>query len=163
MNNTVRIALAVAYAAVGIWALMPTPPKPLAAATSPPPTWERPRYQRPAPPPRIDEDTIAPDRFSGSNADDNAVPKPAVHHVEMDEADHWAIANLKFKELPPLEFDHPYRGSLRVVDVDSEYELRRVCGFEELYHHATVVGCSNPTPPKYDVCTIYLGPRPAWT
>ena len=34
MNNTVRIALAMAYAAVGIWALMPTPPKPLAAATS---------------------------------------------------------------------------------------------------------------------------------
>jgi len=52
MNNTVRIALAVAYAAVGIWALMPTPPKPLAAATSPPPAWERPRYERPAPMPR---------------------------------------------------------------------------------------------------------------
>src|SRR5262249_34627286 len=143
MNNTVRIALAVAYAAVGIWALMPTPPKPLAAATSPPPPppiWERPRYERPAPMPRprrAPEDMVQPDEYRGSDADDAVTAAPAALHpepvrkpsVEMTPADLWALANLTFGELPPIEFDHYPDKSVTIKDISTEKELRVLCGW----------------------------------
>jgi len=172
MNNTVRIALAVAYAAVGIWALMPTPPKPLAAATSPPPAWERPRYERPAPmprPPRAPpEDMVQPDEYRGSSADEIAAPTPAALHpepirrpsVEMTPADLWAIANLKIKQLPPLEYDHYPDDKLVVVkDIATEKELRTVCNYEK--QGVNLIGCADMRYPPF--CHIYLGPIPEWT
>jgi hypothetical protein len=166
MNNTVRIALAVAYAAVGIWALMPTPPKPLAAATSPPPAWERPRYERPvpAPRPRRPEDTVQPDEFRGS-ADDDAKPMPAALHpepvrkpsVEMTTADLWALANLKFKELPPIEYDYLPDTIVTIEDVATEAELRKRCNWKDTAK--TIVGCAGVFE---HVCHILLGPRPDW-
>ena len=172
MNNTVRIALAMAYAAVGIWALMPTPPKPLAAATSPPPAWERPRYERPVPAPRPrrspPEDMVQPDEYRGS-ADEISAPTPAALHpgparpsVEMTPADLWAIANLTFKELPPIIYDHMPDKSVKVVDVSTEAELRARCGWPPSDGNgATIVGCAATTDPH--ICHVFLGPRPSWT
>lgn len=175
MNNTVRIALAVAYAAVGIWALMPTPPKPLAAATSPPPAWERPRYERPVPAPRPrrspPEDMVQPDEFRGS-ADDTAKPEPMaqegresmaapVQHLPMEPADLWALANLRFAELPPIEFDHvPDKKLVMIKDVATEEELRTICRWPKT-SAATLVGCADTKDP--DVCHIYIsGSIPSW-
>src|SRR5262249_29379591 len=167
MNNTVRIALAVTYAAVGIWALAPAPPKPLAATIAPPP----PRYERrerPIPVPRPRQ----PDEYRGSSIE---APQPAALHpaekpveptwVTMGPADLWAIATIKLKQLPPPEYDHPVYDPVEVVDVDTEQELRRLCGLESYFPGSTVIGCAAPKGNywKPDKCLVYLGPIPEWT
>jgi hypothetical protein len=160
MNNTVRIALAVAYAAVGIWALMPTPP--------PPPTWERPRYERPVPAPRPrrspPEDMVQPDEYRGS-ADEIATAAPVALHpepvrrpsVEMEPADLWALANLRFKELPPIEFDHMPDRPVTTTDIRTEADLRVRCGWPPAPAGGILVGCADILP-FTSPCRIYLGP-----
>ena len=180
MNNTVRIALAVAYAAVGIWALMPTPPKPLAAATSPPPWYQLPppayeqqpyRRQRPEPPP-IPRDMESPDTYRGS-ADETAKPIPAALttgparyaggagfyatglKVEMDAADLAALAKLTFKELPPEKYDVAIHTSVEVIDVKSRDELHKICG----HVGVNILGCALV---GTMICRVYLlDPMPA--
>jgi hypothetical protein len=76
----------------------------------------------------------------------------------MEPADLWAIANLHFKELPPVEFDHPTEDPVEIVDVATEAELRNICGYTN--SNLTIVGCAAALP---GLCRIYLGPRPAWT
>jgi hypothetical protein len=141
---------------------MPTPPK---SATSPPPTWERPRYERPVPAPRPrrePREQIEPDEYRGS-ADEIAAPTPAALHpepsVEMTTADLWAIANLRFKELPPVEYDHMPDKIVTITDISTEAELRTRCGWTDT--GKTIVGCAAATDPH--LCHIYLGPRPSWT
>src|SRR5262249_8734153 len=168
MNNTVRIALAVTYAAVGIWALAPAPPKPLAATIAPPPP---PASERPAPMPRprIRPPEDEEPAYRGSSADE--APKPAALHppetytsagfyphglaVEMDEADHWAIANLKIPQLPPVEFDHPVKGPVEVIDVETTDKLLEVCKGVNIPKGMIIIGCASRTP---YLCRIYLGP-----
>jgi len=85
-------------------------------------------------------------------------PTPASLHppsVVMEPADLWAIANLTFEELPPLEYDHAPALPVSITDVSSEAELRRVCGWTTRQTDAIMVGCSMPLPKS---CKIYLGP-----
>jgi hypothetical protein len=51
----------------------------------------------------------------------------------MEPADLWAIANLKFKELPPVEYDHAATDAVEIVDMSTEKELREVCHLTEAY------------------------------
>jgi hypothetical protein len=180
MNNTVRIALAVAYAAVGIWALMPTPPKPLAAATSPPPPppWyqQAPRLEqhervRPIPAPRPRPE-IQPDEYRGSGVDE--APKPVAlirpeafrgaakypHGVSvtMNAEDHWAIVNLNYKALPPVEYDHPVTIPVEIIDITTTSELKAICKVS-LPSGFIIVGCAHLRKDN-SMCTIYLGPIP---
>jgi hypothetical protein len=81
----------------------------------------------------------------------------------MEPADLWAIANLKFKELPPVEYDHAATDAVEIVDMSTEKELREVCHLTEAYRGANVVGCAAPKGQLApDRCIIYLGPRPSW-
>jgi len=175
MNNTVRIALAVAYAAVGIWALMPPPPPP-PWYYEPPPSIER-RY-RPPPMPRIrpqDEEPVDTYRGSSLGSPSIEAPQPAALHpaekpveptsVAMEPADLWAIATTKLKQLPPPEYDHPVYDPVEVIDVDTEAELRRLCGLENYFKDQIIIGCAGPKGNriKPDRCLVYLGPIPAWT
>jgi hypothetical protein len=83
--------------------------------------------------------------------------------LAMEPADLWAIANLKFTELPPAEFDHATKDAVEIIDMPTEKELREVCHLTEAYRGANVVGCAAPKGQlAFDRCIIYLGPRPAW-
>src|SRR5262249_3356303 len=84
------------------------------------------------------------------------IPEPS---VEMTTADLWAIANLRFKELPPVEYDHMPDKIVTITDISTEAELRTRCGWTDT--GKTIVGCAAATDPH--LCHIYLGPRPSWT
>src|SRR5262249_1611091 len=112
--------------------------------------------------------------YRGSSADE--APKPAALHppetytsagfyphglaVEMDEADHWAIANLKIPQLPPVEFDHPVKGPVEVIDVETTDKLLEVCKGVNIPKGMIIIGCASRTP---YLCRIYLGPIPKWS
>src|SRR5215831_1861280 len=145
MNRAARLSILAAYAAAAAWALAPAPPKPLAATIAPPPPWYEqpppyeyapPRRPLPAPRPRREQQ---PDEYRGS-ADDTARPEPAALHpeepvrrpsVEMEPADLWAIANLRYGQLPPVEFDYLPAQEVVVREMASEEALRVVCGWPE--------------------------------
>jgi len=138
MNRTARLSILAAYAAAAAWALAPAPPKPLAATIAPPPpppTWERPRYERPA-------------------------PMTAVQHLPMEPADLWALANLRFAELPPVEFDHIPKQRVTITDIATEEQLLEVCRWPK-NSGKTLVGCADHKDPN--VCHIYRsGSIPSW-
>jgi hypothetical protein len=79
----------------------------------------------------------------------------------MEPADLWAIANLKFPELPPIEFDHAPPMPVVIKDFATEAELRVVCRWPPSNGTATIVGCANNHDPT--VCRIYLGPIPEFS
>jgi hypothetical protein len=171
MNRAARLSILAAYAAAAAWALAPAPPKPLAATIAPPPP--PPRYERqyrPEPPP-IPRERIEPDEYRGSL---NEAPQQTALHppetytgagyyphglkTEMDEADHFAIATLRIKQLPPVEFDHALAGPVEVIDIESEERLRQLCHMTQTHQGVNVIGCAGRKP---DRCVIYLGPIPA--
>jgi hypothetical protein len=75
--------------------------------------------------------------------------------LAMEPADLWAIANLRFKELPPVEFDRPSTVPVLVIDIDSEAELRERCGWTDRETSSIMVGCAMRFK---ESCRIYLGP-----
>ena len=85
----------------------------------------------------------------------------AVQHLPMEPADLWALANLRFAELPPIEFDHvPNKKLVTIKDVAAEEELRAICRWPKT-SPATLVGCADTSDPH--VCHIYLsGKIPSW-
>jgi hypothetical protein len=90
-----------------------------------------------------------------------ALHQPEREHLEMTPADLWAIVNLKFPQLPPIEFDHIPDQVVTIKDVPSEAELRKVCRWPPSDGTTTIVGCADIRDPR--VCRIYLGPRPEWS
>jgi hypothetical protein len=111
---------------------------------------------------RPPEDELPIDTYRGSNADEIAKPEPAALHsepvkpsVEMTPADLWAIANLKFKELPPAEYDHAPDKAVIIEDIKTEAELRVRCNWPK-EGGGNLVGCT-------DGHHIYLGPLPGWS
>jgi hypothetical protein len=174
MNRAARLSILAAYAAAAAWALAPAPPKPLAATIAPLPIWERPHYERPAPMPRPrrtppEEEEPA---YRGSSVDEAL--KPAALHppteytgagyyphglaLEMNEEDHWAIANLRYKQLPPLQYDHPVTIPVTVTDISTTEELKKICHHDK--PELLILGCASVSPER---CRIWLGPIPAWT
>ena len=79
-------------------------------------------------------------------------------NLAMEPADLWAIANLKIKELPPVEYDHPYQGQLWIVEVKSEAELREICHYTKTGF--IIIGCATVRPGQ---CIIHLAPIPPWS
>src|SRR5215469_13805947 len=77
----------------------------------------------------------------------------------MEPADLSAIANLKFAELPPIEYDHPVKQAVFISDVPITKELQEICDFS-IDAKLFIVGCAAV---EATVCRIYLGPRPSWT
>jgi len=75
----------------------------------------------------------------------------------MSEEDYWAIANLKYKQLPPIEYDHPVTRAVEVIDVASTEEMRKICHRTD---GAIIVGCADVHDPT--ICRIYLAPIPEW-
>jgi hypothetical protein len=100
------------------------------------------------------EDKSTPYHFSGGrggSAEDKSTVYPNGLALEMEEADHWTIANLTFKELPPVEYDHPVKGPVVVVDYKNETALRAACN---VYPPAGyLVGCA---PQLGNPCQILL-------
>ena len=144
MNATVRTSTLCAWAAIAAaWALPPTS-KPAAPVVMP----------------SLDITPIvaaAPSSPSAKLYAAGALP------FAMEPADLWAIANLKFKELPPVEYDHAATDAVEIIDMSTEKELREVCHLTEAYQGANVVGCAAPKGQLApDRCIIYLGPRPSW-
>jgi hypothetical protein len=144
------------------------------APPPPPPTWERPRYERPAPMPRprIRPSEDEEPAYRGSSTDET--PKPAALHppaeyagagfypnglaITMTEADYYSIATLRYKQLPPVQYDHPVSGPVEVIDIESEERLRQLCHMTQTHQGTNVIGCAGRKP---DRCVIYLGPIPA--
>jgi hypothetical protein len=78
----------------------------------------------------------------------------------MQPQDLWAIANLKYPQLPPPEYDY-YPDKLVITeDIKTEAELRVRCRWPPLDGKSTIIGCATVVA---DVCYIYLGPIPDWT
>src|SRR5262249_10996800 len=75
--------------------------------------------------------------------------------LKMEPADLWAIANLRFKELPPVEFDRPVGLWVEIMDIPTEAGLREVCGYPP-YDGKILVGCAELRPG--DLCHIFVGP-----
>jgi hypothetical protein len=72
--------------------------------------------------------------------------------LEMEETDHCTIANLTFKELPPVAYDHPVKGPVVVTDYENEAALRAACNIAPPAGY--LVGCARAGNP----CLILLGP-----
>jgi hypothetical protein len=60
--------------------------------------------------------------------------------VDMTPADLWALATIKFKELPPLEYDKPYNGAL-FLWYPGEH-VRDICGYSHIAVSDVVAGCT---------------------
>jgi hypothetical protein len=79
----------------------------------------------------------------------------------MEPADLWAIANLKHKQLPPIEFDHPTKRRTHIIEIDNEAELRKRCGWPADPYGGIMVGCTkvyNLEPYADGGCEIFVGP-----
>jgi len=102
--------------------------------------------------------TLVPPMHAALDAPTPMALHPHGLSLVMQPPDLWAIANLRFKELPPVEYDRPYEGALLIIDVNSEEKLRQICGHPPKgLNGDTMVGCARPGDPA----TIYLGPIPA--
>ena len=136
--NPIRIISLLAWAAIAAaWALPPKPAPAVPSLNAEPPAMKDSRCES------------CPSRAKRYAA--GALP------LAMGPEDLWALVNLKFKELPPLEYDHPTEDPVEIVDMESETELRGVCNYTN--SGLTLVGCAAVLP---GLCRIYLGPRPAW-
>lgn len=129
-----------------------------------PPAYERPlyRHERPVPAPRP-RPQAQPDEYRGSDDEIMGAPQttalhPTEQHVQMEAADLWAIANLKFPELPPPEYDHMPDRPITIKDFPTEAQLRVACGWPASPYGGTLVGCFDASLDR-----INLGPIPSWT
>jgi len=163
MNCAARLSILAAYAAAAAWALAPAPPKPLAATIAPPPPiYERQRHRSP---PRIapEPEEVAPDvvPMPRPRAAPILAPKvgerydlPSGVKVSFEPEDMWAYVNLRFPEIPPVEYDHPFPGPTTIYYTDhepwTECHLTKTGG--------TLAGCAWPNNGK---CIIYISPQSA--
>src|SRR5262245_38137263 len=83
---------------------------------------------------------------------------PGALLLTMQPADLWAIANLKIKQLPPPQYDHPVKGPVEVTDIPTEEALRKICGYTQ--PGTILIGCAHVSA---ELCSVYLGPIPSWT
>src|SRR5262245_26417821 len=67
---------------------------------------------------------------------------PGGFNVLMSPADERAIAKLTLKQLPPVEFDRRVKDPVEINYVDTEEELRRLCGLIDYFLGFTVIGCA---------------------
>src|SRR5262249_32076184 len=165
MNHAARVSILAAYAAAAAWALALAPPKPPLAATiaPPPPIYER-QGQRaagrvgpepeesapdvvPMPRPKADRAVVAPE--IGERYD-----LPSGVKVTFEPEDMWAFVNLKFPEIPPVEFDHPFDGKATIYYATDE--IWNPCGkIRKDYPDGDLAGCAWPHDGQ---CTIIIAP-----
>ena len=164
MNRAARLSILAAYAAAAAWALAPAPPKPLPATIAPPPPiYERQRHR---PPPRIapEPEEVAPDVVPMPRPKaDRAVVAPEIGErydlpsgvkVTFEPEDMWAFVNLKFPEIPPVEFDHPFDGKATIYYATDE--IWNPCGkTRKDYPDGDLAGCAWPHDGQ---CTIIIAP-----
>src|SRR5262249_43178512 len=131
MNHAARVSILAAYAAAAAGRVAPAPRSPPLAATSapPPPIYERQRHR---PPPRVapEPEESAPDVVPMPRPKaDRAVVAPEIGErydlpsgvkVTFEPEDMWAFVNLKFPEIPPVEFDHPFDGKATIYYATDE-------------------------------------------
>jgi len=163
MNRAARLSILAAYAAAAAWALAPAPPKPLAATIAPPPpTYERQRHR---PPPRIapEPEEVAPDVVPMPRPRAAPILAPEVGErydlpsgvkVSFEPEDMWAYVNLKFPEIPPVEFDYPFDGKATIYY--SDREIWDACNIDRTKHPSgDLAGCAWP---HNGECTIIIAP-----
>jgi hypothetical protein len=171
MNRAARLSILAAYAAAAAWALAPAPPKPLAATIAPPPpTYERQRHR---PPPRIapEPEEVAPDVVPMPRPRAAPILAPEVGErydlpsgvkVSWEPEDMWAYVNLKFPEIPPVEYDHPYSGKATVYYASDE--IWTVCNIPKAEHPpgSDLTGCAihrGSNVHGTTECTIIIAPE----
>ena len=163
MNRAARVSILAAYAAAAAWALAPARPKPLAATIAPPPpTYERQRHR---PPPHIapEPEEVAPDVVPMPRPRAAPILAPEVGErydlpsgvkVSWEPEDMWAYVNLKFPEIPPVEYDHPFDGRASIFYSDKQ--IWQDCHIDKTkYPDGDLAGCAWP---HNGECTIIIAP-----
>jgi hypothetical protein len=163
MNRAARLSILAAYAAAAAWALAPAPPKPLVATIAPPPPIEAPKLK---PEPEIDPDAPPPNMGAPTprpRADRASTLVPGIGErydlpsgvkVSFEPEDMWAYVNLKFPEIPPVEYDHPFDGKATIYYATDE--IWNPCGkTRKDYPDGDLAGCAWPHDGQ---CTIIIAP-----
>jgi len=101
----------------------------------------------PMPRPKADRAVVAPE--IGERYD-----LPSGVKVTFEPEDMWAFVNLKFPEIPPVEFDHPFDGKATIYYATDE--IWNPCGkTRKDYPDGDLAGCAWPHDGQ---CTIIIAP-----
>src|SRR5215510_14585858 len=71
-------------------------------------------------------------------------------------ADMWAYTVAQEKQLPPLEYDHPYNGTIYLYQADNQTDMRVKCNRPDLPPSVPLFGCSWAAN-KDHPCVIVVG------
>jgi hypothetical protein len=91
-------------------------------------------------------------------------PEPDPYWPQLSEIDYLALS--KYPSLPPHEYDYPFKGRLRIIELNSPEEVSRVCeaGWRRRgsLGNRAIAGCAivNSFDPKADCVIVFVPYRP---